>query len=249
MLKTVTQDKMDGYINTEKYPVYLTTLTPDNSEYGKNGTYTMFAPLNSTESYQDSISWCNTQMDAWIGYLRYNEANKVYANENRENSKRVTYYQNHSFTSGTTVTNTYEKQHYEDTDHITLNFQIGAHLNFIGGMSVNGVGASLDVGCDILPGYHYDREEGETEKVSFKYTLAEDGDDNAITVDVYDCGGFGPIFRTLGGQTSAPYEGKEVTKYYEPISTLNEATMQIEVPQIDVDQPVVTDIPSGSTAT
>jgi len=249
MLTSVPQDKIDSYVNHGNYPVYLTTLTPDDVEYGKNGTYKMFVPYQSAKSYQDSVSWCNTQIDAWIGYLKYNESNKVYAYENRENSNRVTYYQNHSFTSGTSVTNTYDKQHYEDTDHITLNFQLGAHLNLMGGVSVNDVGLFLDLGCDILPGYHYDREEGETEKVSFKYTLAEDGDDNALTVDVYDCGAYGPIFRTLGGQTSAPYEGKEVTKYYEPITTLNEATMQIEVPQIDVDQPVVTDIPSGSTAT
>ena len=249
MLTTATQDKIDSYVNTGKYPVYLTTLSPEDAEYGKKGTYTMIDPKNATESYTDSVAWCNTQMDAWTGYMRYNEQNKVYANENRENSKRVTYYQNHSFTSGSSVTNSYEKQHYEDTSHVTVNFEIGAHLNFIAGMSVNGVGAALDIGCDIMPGYHYDRENGETEKVSFKYTLAEDGDDNALTVDVYDCGGYGPIFRTLGGQTSAPYEGKEVTKYYEPITTINEATMQIEVPQIDVDQPEVTDIPSGSTAT
>ena len=108
----------------------------------------------------------------------------------------------------------------------------------------------IDMGVSLGGGAQKEDETNDTETATFSYTLSEDGDDNALTVDVYDYGAFGPIFRTRGGQTSAPYEGEVVTKYFEPGDhTIMEATMQIEVPQIEVDKPTVTDIPSGSTAT
>ena len=75
---------------------------------------------------------------------------------------------------------------------------------------------------------------------------------NALTVDVYEYGAFGPIFRTRGGQTSNPYEGEVRTQYYQDdkgnYPVIMDATMQIEVPQIDVDVNTVGDIPTGSAA-
>lgn len=260
MLTTVTQDKLDSYVNNGKYPVYLTTRAPGDPGYGETNwttnekgekvpatsgdSYTMFAPNNSTESFQDSVLWCNNQMDAWKQYLEENEKSKVEAYNKRESISC----ENYSFTSGSSVSYSHES---DNSYGAQFTFQIaqGFKLNLTTGATVNDIGLITDLGCEFYAGVKNELSAEITDKTTFKYTLAEDGDDNAISVDVYDYDAFGPIFRTRGGQTSAPYEGKEVTKYYEPGTTIMEATMQIEVPQIDVDQPVVTDIPSGSTAT
>lgn len=257
MLTTVTQDKLDSYVNNGKYPVYLTTRAPGDPGYGEMNwttnnkgekvpctsgeSYTMFAPVNSTESFQDSVMWCNNQMDAWIQYLRENEKSKVEAFKDGGG-------ENYSFTSGSSVSYSHESDDSYGAQ-FTIQLAQGLKLNLTTGATINDIGLITDMGLEFYAGVKNELSAEITDKTTFKYTLAEDGDDNAISVDVYDYDAFGPIFRTRGGQTSAPYEGKEVTKYYEPGTTIMEATMQIEVPQIDVDQPVVTDIPSGSTAT
>ena len=257
MLTTVTQDKLDSYVNNGKYPVYLTTRAPGDPGYGEMNwttnnkgekvpctsgeSYTMFAPVNSTESFQDSVMWCNNQMDAWIQYLRENEKSKVEAFKDGGG-------ENYSFTSGSSVSYSHESDDSYGAQ-FTIQLAQGLKLNLTTGATINDIGLITDMGLEFYAGVKNELSAEITDKTTFKYTLAEDGDDNAISVDVYDYDSFGPIFRTRGGQTSAPYEGKEVTKYYEPGTTIMEATMQIEVPQIDVDQPVVTDIPSGSTAT
>ena len=248
MLKTVTQETIDNYVNNGTTPVYLTTLLPEDPDFGKDNTYVMVDPYDAKDSYQDSVMWCNEQIKAWIEYLKYNEQEKVEAYENRED-KDVDC-QNFSFNSGTSVIKNYEKEESTKSMHFTLNPQIGLHFNLTSGGVIQGNGVILSAGFDVMVGGKFDYDYTKSDKTVFKYTLAEDGDDNALSVDVYDYGAYGPIFRTRGGQTSAPYEGRVVTKYYEPLgTTIMEPTMQIEVPQIDVDQPVVTDIPSGSTAT
>jgi hypothetical protein len=58
-------------------------------------------------------------------------------------------------------------------------------------------------------------------------------------------------FKTRGGQTSCPYEGEVRSKYYQPGNhILSEATMQIEVPKIQVTSaPSVLNVPANRTAT
>ena len=58
-----------------------------------------------------------------------------------------------------------------------------------------------------------------------------------------------PIFRTRGGQTSNPYEGTVYARYFEPAKKhiIMEGTMQVEKPEIEVVNPLMANIPSGST--
>ena len=264
MLKTVSQQTIDTYLNTGKKPVYLTVLSPDDPHFGEDNTdkrdekgnvipssqgssYSMFVPDGSTESYQDSVMWCNSQIALWESYLKQNEREKVAAYENRDDADSVVC-ENYSFDSGTRVTQSKEIKDSEGTK-MYVKATVGVIFNSSVGGTTNGLGATVNIGTDTAAGYQREEEESTTDVTAFKYTLAEDGDDNALTVDVYEYGAFGPIFRTRGGQTSAPYEGKVVTKYYKPGTTIMDATMQIEVPQIAVDVPIVSDIPSGSAAT
>ena len=264
MLTTVSQ--ISDFENNGNRPVYITLAQPDDETYGasnhdkelfgENATehpatdgpsYRMVAPKGSNENYTDSVEWCNTQIRNWKKHLANNEMQKVVAAElakAKSDSVKVT---NVSFDSGTSVTYTKETEDkvgstYENT--VTATAIIGATTGFF----INKVGVQFDIKTETGGGQHIQNETENAETASFSYTLAEEGDDDAITVDVYEYGKYGPIFRTRGGQTCGPYEGKVVTKYYKPGTTIMEATMQIEVPQIDVDVPVVTDVPSGGTA-
>ncbi|WP_298554848.1 LamG-like jellyroll fold domain-containing protein [uncultured Parabacteroides sp.] len=57
------------------------------------------------------------------------------------------------------------------------------------------------------------------------------------------------IFKTRGGATACPYEPAEYTQYQDgDQKLLNEATMQIERPSLEVEKPVVTNVPSDKAA-
>lgn len=263
-LKTV--NSIEGFENTGKYPVYITTLEADDPRFGSsnhdkdvwgkqaapapisNGpSYKLVRPEGSEESYTDSVEWCNAQIRNWEKHLYNNEMQKVMAYElARAKSDSVTV-TNLSFDSGTGMT--YTKETEDKVGHSYENtVSAVAVVGLATGFTINNVGVIGSVKTETGGGEKIQREEEESHTANFSYTLAEEGDDDALTVDVYEYGKFGPIFRTRGGQTSAPYEGKTVTKYYNPGTTIMEATMQIEVPHIDVDVPVVSDVPSGGTA-
>ena len=264
-----TVDDVEGHTCDGDRPKYLTTRSPGDEGYGENNppevyechtawldcrietpssdgpSYKMIVP-NENENYQDSVMWCNNQIAAWQKYLYINEEQKVRAYELRTEKDSVDY-KNFSFDSGASITNSVE---IEETTGYKYDVQVavGAHLSRTWGIEIKKTGVIFDVGTETTAGYHREDETGTTTKTSFAYTLKEEGDDDALTVDVYKYGTYGPIFRTRGGQTSGPYEDKVVTKYYKPGTVIQEATMQIEVPQIDVDVPVVSDIPTGGTA-
>ena len=262
----VTVNQIEGFKNSGKHPVYITLSKPGDVAYGASNhdknifgpeatpypstegpSYKMVVPEGSKEDFADSLEWCNTQIRNWKMHLANNEMQKVRAADlakNKSDSVKVT---NVSFDSGTSVTYTKETEDkvgstYENT--VTAAAIIGATTGFF----INGVGIQFDIKTETGGGQHIQEENEKAETASFSYTLAEEGDDDALTVDVYEYGKFGPIFRTRGGQTCGPYEGEVKTKYYEPGTVIMEATMQIEVPKIDVDVPVVTDVPSGGTA-
>ena len=261
MLKTVSADTISHYVNTGKYPLYLTTLSPSDPGFGANNTdangksvpssngnsYTMVLPQNSEENFQDSVMWCNSQIQTWKNYLAMNEREKVKAYENRQDPDSVVC-ENYSFDSGTRITKTKETQKNNGT-HYECQVLEKVVLNGSTGAVTNGIGFIIDVGTSTGGGVNWTDDITNTKKATFAYTLDEDGDADALSVDVYEYGAYSPIFRTRGGQTSGPYEGQTVTKYYEPGTIIMDATMQIEVPQISVDVPVVSDIPSGSAAT
>ena len=123
------------------------------------------------------------------------------------------------------------------------------------GFGINKMGYTMEIENELGGGTHWINGWEDQKSATFEYTLNDDANtesmddyNDAISVDVYQFGNYSPIFRTLGGQTSKPYEGQVVTQYYDPGTVIMEATMQIEKPQIDVDVPVVSDIPSGTAA-
>lgn len=237
--------------------VYLTTLKPEDIGYGTNNNDKIWgkdAVLSSTgrsytmkigdptKSCNDEIVWYNDQIENWQKWLAVNEEEKVRAYEDRDENTK-----NYSFDAGSSITYTATNENGKGKQYEN-NFTGLAHVIGRTGFQIAGVGITATVTTDTGGGIHTSGEETETETSTFSYTLAETGDDDAITVDVYGYGKYSPIFRTRGGQTAGPYEGEAKTKYYRPGTTIMEATMQIEVPKIDVDVATVTDVPAGQAA-
>ena len=55
--------------------------------------------------------------------------------------------------------------------------------------------------------------------------------------------------KTRGGATACPYEPAEYTQYQDGAQQkLNEATLQVENPDLTVEKPVVTNVPSDQAA-
>lgn len=260
LLQTVASTQ--GFSNTTGHTVYLTTLAADDPRFGSSNhdkkawgskatkhvsisgpSYTMIAPSNNNQCYSDSVEWCNSQIQIWENTLAANEKEKVLAYENRE--KHID--QNFSFDSGSSVnmSTQVEESHGSTTDW-TLTANVILDKTWIA--AFNELGVETHISTRTGGGTHNTWESGTTKLSSFSYTLAEEGDDDALTVDVYKYGAYSPIFRTRGGQTSGPYEGEVKTKYYRPGTTIMEATMQIEVPHITVDVPKVSNVPTGSAA-
>ena len=255
----VTDAYIKGFTNSTGRAVYLTTKTPDDPDFGAPGTYTGFAPqkalgVNGTsidfeKVCTDSVKWINTQIDNWEYYLALNEKEKVQAYKLRENKDSVNYV-NYSFDGGSSVSHSVEKEKTKTTSY-EWNVAAGLLVENEFGFKFSGFGLDVQLSNQVMGGRHEAEESTTGTTSSFSYTLAEEGSD-ALTVDVYEYGAFGPIFRTRGGQTCNPYEGEVRTSYYEEKNgnhpVIMEATMQIEVPQIDVANNVMTDIPSGSVA-
>lgn len=260
LLQTVASTQ--GFSNTTGHTVYLTTLAADDPRFGSSNhdkkawgskatkhvsisgpSYTMIAPSNNNQCYSDSVEWCNSQIQIWENTIAANEKEKVLAYENRE--KHID--QNFSFDSGSSVnmSTQVEESHGSTTDW-TLTANVILDKTWIA--AFNELGVETHISTRTGGGTHNTWESGTTKLSSFSYTLAEEGDDDALTVDVYKYGAYSPIFRTRGGQTSGPYEGEVKTKYYRPGTTIMEATMQIEVPHITVDVPTVSNVPTGSAA-
>ena len=244
-LETVSEQE---YLTTDQVapgrtrPRYITTLEPDDPKFGKTGTYKFLVPQDIDENFADSVIWIMQQLENWKTYLAKNEEEKVKAYENRAKNTR-----NYSFDSGSDVSYSIQV---DSTKTTSWEWKVaaGITINNSFGFEVKGFGVETTIQDETTGGTHQVDENGEGSSTTYSFTLSEEGDDDAISVDVFDYGSYGPIFRTRGGQTCNPYEGKVVTKYYQPGTVIMDATMQIEVPKIAVDINELTDIPSGGTA-
>jgi hypothetical protein len=108
--------------------------------------------------------------------------------------------------------------------------------------------------------------EEEVATVNLSYTLKDNDPANALSVDVINLfDGNGPIFSTIGGRTSCPYEGPELTYFYNhsdynpdaiviPLlpedkrEELSYATQRVEVPLLSVEVAEVTNVPERNNA-
>lgn len=260
--------------NNTKKPVYVSKLAVDDSNFGKSNNDKVFKGANANTptdgpSYkiyapagqplkEDTIMFLNQSIDNWKMQLRNNEEQKV----------KAELMQNHSFQGGAS----YEySEEYEVGRSETQRFSIliGAQFTNNFGWTLNGTGMVLTVDESFTTEHGGEFSTEETARHCKGYVLAEEGSDY-LSVDVCREAGYKDgdqyvkykdmkneeggtfstfIFKTRGGATSCPYEGEYKTKYYEPGQhVINEATVQMEVPEITVEKDFVENVPSGKSA-
>lgn len=260
--------------NNTKLPVYVSKLAADDPNFGKSNNDKVFKGANANTptdgpSYkiytpagqplkEDTIMFLNQSIDNWKMQLRNNEEQKV----------KAELMQNHSFQGGAS----YEySEEYEVGRSETQRFSIliGAQFTNNFGWTLNGTGMVLTVDESFTTEHGGEFSTEETARHCKGYVLAEEGSDY-LSVDVCREAGYKDgdqyvkykdmkneegqtfstfIFKTRGGATSCPYEGEYKTKYYEPGQhVINEATVQMEVPEITVEKDFIENVPSGKSA-
>lgn len=260
--------------NNTKKPVYVSKLAVDDPNFGKSNNDKVFKGANANTptdgpSYkiyapagqplkEDTIMFLNQSIENWKMQLRNNEEQKV----------KAELMQNHSFQGGAS----YEySEEYEVGRSETQRFSIliGAQFTNNFGWTLNGTGMVLTVDESFTTEHGGEFSTEETARHCKGYVLAEEGSDY-ISVDVCREAGYKDgdqyvkykdmkneeggtfstfIFKTRGGATSCPYEGEYKTKYYEPGQhVINEATVQMEVPEITVEKDFIENVPSGKSA-
>lgn len=260
--------------NNTKKPVYVSKLGVDDANFGKSNNDKVFKGANANDpldgpSYkiyapagqplkEDTIMFLNQSIDNWKKQLRNNEEQKV----------KAELMQNHSFQGGAS----YEySEEYEVGRSETTRFSllIGAQFSTNFGWELNGTGMILNIDEKFTTEHGGEFTNEETARHCKGFVLAEEGSDY-ISVDVCREAGYKDgdqyinykdmkdeegqtfstfIFKTRGGATSCPFEGEYKTKYYEPGQhVINEATVQMEVPEITVEKDFIENVPSGKSA-
>ncbi|MDH6311954.1 hypothetical protein M2137_000717 [Parabacteroides sp. PFB2-10] len=263
---------VQAYANANNEAVYVSKLDLDDPYFGcsnnddaafgakSNGavfradgpSYKIYFPENMPESEKtDTIFALNQSINNWYSLLAQNEKAKLNANR---------LHNNYSFHAGSQIEYS-EEYAYETATTYEYEYFVGAAAVVELGFLFNGFGfkTTFQEG-----GYEQEMEESSESEENTRlegFVLSEEGDDDYLSVDVYyeasetmnyESTGSegldemlkGPfVYRTRGGVTSCPYEGARLTKYYQPGTLLDEATIQLEVPILKVEPTTVANVP------
>lgn len=257
-----------------KLPVYVSKLATDDPNYGKSNndkvfggakaddpcdgpSYKIYAPKGVVMK-EDTIMYLNQSIENWKTQLRNNEEQKV----------KAELMQNHSFQGGASYEYS-EEYGVERSETTRFSLLVGAQYSANVGWGLDGTGFVLNIDEKFTTEHGGEFTNEETARHCKGFVLAEQGSDY-ISVDVCREAGYKDgdqyinykdmkdeeeqtfstfIFKTRGGATSCPYEGEYKTKYYEPGQhVINEATVQMEVPEITVEKDFIENVPSGKSA-
>lgn len=236
----------------------------DAPDYYKNGgtlfdgpSYKIYFPAEYGQR-SDTIHTLNQSMDNWIARLEDNERAKVQAIEDGE------LIQNFSMQAGASVE---YSRGYSNVTNTTNSFSVVIGGGFATDVEFDALGTGfvleIDESLSTTQGEESSSEEEAATTVGF--VLADSGNDY-LSVDVYqEPGGKNEdvgtgdidskdlnlstfIFRTRAGATSCPYEDEIVTQYYKPGTVICEKTLQVEIPEIAVENAFIENVPSGESA-
>ena len=235
--------------NTTDKAIYVTELTSDDPNFGQDGTYKVIYPKGANMG--DTISAINGNIDCWVNNLRLNEEEKVHAIRNSYGNYEGEYEKfNYSFDSGASISDS--KQVSNDTTNgggAGIDIPYRFTRKFVGQLNNQKCGTVISISLNAKVAFSGSDTKSYTTTTGFVLTDADFL--NAYTVDVIvpNRTDRSPIFYTRAGQTSCPYADEARTKYFEPGKhKLAEKTMQIEVPQMRVENATAINVPVGEAA-
>ncbi len=268
-------DKRANFVNNTDSIIYMTSLSPDDPRFGTcnddtlawgnealdywdlkwrsdslcsyGPSYTAFLPASAKyrndEEMWDAIVTINSNIKLWEDYLKENEKLKIDAYSNDPEKF-------YSFDSGSSITYS-SGTSLGNTEGVKLSYNFDKYRKWA-------FDANTDDKKEMKGTFTFKFESaGEigvdrTHKNSNTYTvnLSDPVADNFHEVRIYkDSEDYSLITRQMDGQTSRNYEDEERTQYYDPgRRIISNATVQIETPHIDCDQPVLTGVPTGEPA-
>ncbi|BDD06360.1 LamG-like jellyroll fold domain-containing protein [Aureibacter tunicatorum] len=271
-----TQDHIENYLIVDlkrlrnqlfnKYPdVYASEIDASHANYGTNNDDPVWGDLATSEDHTktddedfdgesyvftynedndyatvDSIRIYNQQIRLWTEALAKNEKEKIESSFNR----------NVSFSAGQPYS--YEYQFNDSHEGgIEDEFEFEEVFKIKTGGEINDAGSTVTLTFKftqkITVGVSLQYEEATT----YGFTLFDDNQGDLFSVDIKDPkSNNGPIFKTIGGQSSCPWEQTTYAKYYQPQNNhiLSEGTVRREIPVLTADQYVVENVPENEKA-
>ena len=226
--------------NDDRYGQKNTTGQASDAGYSGGDSYNFTIPNSwpTGVEYVDTVAYYNSQIKNWLDILARNEKEKLDA----------TLTENLSFDAGVNFesSTTYETT---TTTESSFEFTISPSVALELGFSFNKIGAKVN----FEESYSYTHNETDgtetTTSVTFGFVLADSDQGDYYSIDVKQPPSqTGPVFKVRGGQSSCPYIGAEVTKYYQAGTVYSEATAKREVPQISCADPIANAVPEDQKA-
>ena len=151
---------------------------------------------------------------------------------------------------------------------LSFDLEVGASFAKAFEGTINETGIAMEASYSAGGTFGYASSSENANSTTVSYTLNDTDDNNLLSVDVINAfDGNGPIFITKGGQTSCPYEGEELSNFYNPTHPnvtnpnafitdlldtdkvpLSVATVALEKPEIRVLSSNVTGVYEGRNA-
>ena len=198
-------------------------------EFKEYESFPSYRMVNGTDTpAADEVEHAIRQIKVWKAAIAKNEEDKLKAFESSD-----CFIQNYSIAGGTSVSETTKSEHksVSGTENV-YDWTFNSHNEF--GAMFNQMGLYGILNFSKADGYDNTDATETTEATSVSWTMSDGDPRTALSVDVFKSPkGWGPIFRTRGGQTANPYEDATYTKYFEGGGAkLDEATMRVEKPQL-----------------
>lgn len=266
---TVSKEDAQAKANSEGKQVYLSQLASDDPNFGednmdvdvfglqasnvyyKGPSYEIIVPQGG-EMENDTVKSYNEQIRNWVSLLEFNEKEKVNA----------TLKQNYSFHGGSNVEYSEEFTHaFTRTQEFNIGIGMKAQMDWGFESDNTGMIFSLEQTGYINNGGSFENTNENRQKIGF--VLADEGTTDYLSVDLctapisdelkdqLEMKNATPsnfVFKLKGGATSCPFEQGYTTKYYKKGTVIDQRTAQVEVPVINAEKVLMTDVPSSRRA-
>ena len=267
--KEADSSKLQAKANKDSVNYYYSFVNADDEHFGMEGYYKAYLS-NSVEGTRDTIEALNTYIEDWRKALSNNDSIKATVIKNEKLKL-----QNYSFHAGANVE--YSEQYSTTvTSNHSFSITIGGKISNDSylGTAATKTKFEFEESVATTQGGEFENELEASHSKGF--VLAEDGDDDYLSVDVfreknknesYEIDGVNSgsvdenslikkssystfVFSTKGGATGCPYEGAYKATHWKGHENelISAATMKLENPKIDMPTKFVENVPSGEDA-
>ncbi|MCQ2192895.1 MAG: T9SS type A sorting domain-containing protein [Paludibacteraceae bacterium] len=255
---------MQKKADSEMQNYYVSLVANTDSTFGQEGSYKVFYSKNIVKS--DTIHYLNQAIERWQKAMSDNDSIKASAHR---------LLQNYSFQAGANIEYSESYSSNLASSH-SFSVKVGVSLNDDSEVDILGVHSKFEYNEEFstTQGGEFANEAEASHSKGF--VLAEDGDDDYLSVDVlYEDPNFDEtyvnsvgagsadtsklqtkdfyptfVFRTRGGATSCPYEDAYKAVHWKghEDKVISAATMKLEEPSIDMPKKFIENVPSGEDA-